>query len=344
MTPKRGIIIGTGYFSEFHLDAWQRLEGAEIVAVCDLDQTKAQEAASRFGIPNVETEAAACLDRHRPDFVDIATPPKSHLELIKSAIDRKIPVICQKPLAPDYRTAKEIVNRVTNAGLTFMVHENFRWQPWHRAIKALLDASVVGARLHSLTLRCRTGDGWGDDAYLGRQPYFRTMPRLLIHETGVHFIDVFRFLGGEVTSVFATLRRLNPVILGEDTGIVQLTFESGGIGIIDLNRYNESLTEDPRYTFGELTVEADGGSIWLDFDGGITVKPLGLEPYQHKYHHQRIGFAGDCVFATQEHFLSFLNGDIDTETSGADYLKTLQIVEAVYSASESGTVQHPIDV
>jgi predicted dehydrogenase len=78
-----------------------------------------------------------------------------------------------------------------------VVHENFRFQPWHREIKGLLEAGTVGTRLHSLTFRSRPGDGWGPGAYLNRQPYFRTMPRLLLHETGVPFIDTFRYLAGE---------------------------------------------------------------------------------------------------------------------------------------------------
>ncbi len=73
-----------------------------------------------------------------------------------------------------------------------MVHDNFRFQPWHREFRRLLDAGAIG-RLHSISCRTRMGDGWQPDAYLARQPYFRTMPQLLIYETGVHFIDVYRY-------------------------------------------------------------------------------------------------------------------------------------------------------
>jgi predicted dehydrogenase len=65
-----------------------------------------------------------------------------------------------------------------------MVHENFRFQPWHREIKRLLVQDSIGDRLHSLTFRSRPGDGWGERAYLDRQPYFRDMPRFLIY---LHF-------------------------------------------------------------------------------------------------------------------------------------------------------------
>ena len=80
--------------------------------------------------------------------------------------------------------------------------------------------------------RLRTGDGWGEDAYLGRQPFFRDYPRLLVYETGVHFIDMFRFLFGEIETVSAHLRRLNPVIKGEDSGQIFLTFDNGVRGAL----------------------------------------------------------------------------------------------------------------
>ena len=69
----------------------------------------------------------------------------------------------------------------------------------------------------------RPGDGQCPRAYLDRQPYFQEMPRFFVFETGVHMIDVFRFLLGEVTGVFARLRRLNPAIRGEDAGLITAT-------------------------------------------------------------------------------------------------------------------------
>ena len=144
-----------------------------------------------------------------------------------------------------------------------MVHENFRWQPWYRAIKDVQSAGTIGEFTHVHFLM-RMGDGWGEDAYLARQPFFRDYPRLLIYETGVHFIDTFRFLLGEVTGVVRTRRRLNPVIRGEDAGQLLLTFEYGATAIWDANRYNEVEADSPRFTFGELRIDATAGHLTMD--------------------------------------------------------------------------------
>src|SRR5260370_18462965 len=99
-----------------------------------------------------------------------------------------------------------------------------------------------------ITVGRRLGGGWGERAYLDRQPFFRAYPRLLIYETGVHFIDTFRYLLGEVTEVYARLRRLNSVISGEDAGQLFLGFATGPTAIWDANRYTEPEAPHPPYT------------------------------------------------------------------------------------------------
>jgi kynurenine formamidase len=214
-----------------------------------------------------------------------------------------------------------------------MIHENFRFQPWHREIRKLLGAGAIGSRLHTLTFHSRPGDGWGEDAYLARQPYFRQMPRLLVHETGVHVIDTFRYLAGEIDEVSAVLRRLNAVIAGEDAGLLTLRFAGGAIGVWDANRCSETTAADPRYTFGTLLVEGDGGRLRLDEEGRLFIKPLSEPEREHEYPHDRRGFAGDCVYFTQQHFLDCLESGREFETSGDNYLKTLAVVEAAYDSS-----------
>ena len=347
---RRGLLIGAGYFSDFHLDAWSRMPNAEIVCVCDLDLDRAKAAAHKYSIADATDDLAQALSNDDLDFVDVATKPDGRLNLIRQVVDRQLPIICQKPLENTFADACQLIDLVQSSELPFMVHENFRFQPWYREIKHILTGGQLGERIHTLQMRTRTGDGWGPDAYLGRQPYFRDMPRLLIHETGVHFVDTFRYLAGEIVECSADIRRLNSVIRGEDTGTLSFVFANGARGTWDANRFNEprpfpfaggsrpdSFQDfNPRYTFGELLVETDGGSIWLDSDGSLTIKPLGMESQRHEYVPSKKGFGGDCVYATQSHFIDYLDGKTSCETDGAEYRKTLRVVESLYESANSG--------
>jgi len=218
-----------------------------------------------------------------------------------------------------------------------MVHENFRFQPWHRELKRQIDAGAIGDRIHTITQRMRMGDGHGPRAYLDRQPYFQTMPRLLMFETGIHYIDVLRYLAGDVTGVYAKLRTLNPVIAGEDCATVLMDFANGALGIIDGNRYNESNHPNPRYTFGTTVIEGNAGTLRLYLDGRITLQQLGETETDVPYHHEDLGFAGDCVKALQAHFLTAFAAGTPFETGGEDYLKSLGVLEAVYASGTNGT-------
>jgi predicted dehydrogenase/kynurenine formamidase len=336
----RGLVIGAGFFSDFHLEAWSRIDEVEIIGVCDSDIAKAVRAANKYAIKNAYDSLDVALAQRPLDFVDIATPPASHLEIVRRVAQAGLPMICQKPLADDMAGANAIATAVREAKVPFMVHENFRFQPWYREIKKILDSDCIGKTLHSISMQTRLGDGWTEDAYLSRQPYFRTMPRLLVHETGVHFIDVFRYLAGEITRVDARLRRLNPHIAGEDCGVIDFVFRNGATGRWDANRYNESLADNPRYTFGEMLVECDQGSLWLASDGTITIKRLGQESHLHPYNPSHHGFAGDCVHATQKHFVDVLKGRSECETSLESTLINLEIVERVYASSRAKTTAH----
>jgi len=234
----RGVCLCTGYFSRFQYEAWARIPEVEIVALASRNLPKAREAAALHAIPRAYgwDELATMLDTDKPDFVDLITPPETHLEVVGLAAARGITVICQKPIAPTWEESVAVVEAARRANVRLMIHENFRWQPWYREIRGLLDAGILG-ELFSINVRIRVGDGWQEDAYLARQPFFRHYPRLLVYEFGVHFLDTFRYLGGEISSVYARLQKRNPAINGEDAGQVICGFASGATAILDTSRY-----------------------------------------------------------------------------------------------------------
>jgi len=337
MKKLKGVIVGAGYFSQFHGDAWSRMDTVEIKAIADKDIQKARLYAKNFKIPGVYADLETMLEREKPDFIDIVTPPVTHKTIIEIALSKGIHIICQKPLADTFKEAREIRKLVKAADIRFMVHENWRFQPWYREIKSLINEGKIGKKIFQYTFKMRLGDGWGENAYLDRQPYFRTMPRLLIHETGVHFVDTFRFLEGEVSEVFANLKTLNPIIRGEDTGMVFFRFKSGCTALFDANRYNEPLHDNARFTFGEMLVEGDQGSIILHTNGEISIKPLGMPVYKLPFKPTETGFSGDSVFACQEHFINGIINRTPFETGIEDYLKTLKVVEAIYQSNSRKT-------
>ncbi|WP_298484692.1 Gfo/Idh/MocA family oxidoreductase [uncultured Maribacter sp.] len=332
----KGVCIGAGYFSQFHYEAWARLENVEIIAVCDISKEKAQTICNTYGFAKAYDNFEEMLKQESPDFVDVITPPNTHLDICKIAVANNIHIICQKPLAPTYKESLQLAKIIEESNVRMMVHENFRFQPWHREIKKLLVQNTIGKKLHTINLCMRMGDGWQHDAYRNRQPYFREMKKLLIYETGIHFIDVFRYLGGEITKVYAKLKTLNINIKGEDFAWVNFDFDNGAVGFLDANRYNESTSDNPRFTFGKVVIEGTKGSIRLYEDGKITIQLLGKKEKEHLYKFEHKNFAGDCVFNTQKHFIDQLSSTKPFETDVSLYLQNIIVQDKIYESSKLG--------
>lgn len=322
-------IVGCGYFSRFHQDAWSRIPRARVVAIVEPDEAKARAAAAPFPDARVFATLPAMLDEIRPHLIDIVTPPATHADLVATAGSRGVAVICQKPLAPTYAEAVALVESAERAGITLLVHENFRFMPWFREARRILDDGLLGTAL-GIFFRLRPGDGQGPDAYLARQPYFQKMTRFLVHETAIHLIDVFRYLMGEPTAVFARLKRFNPVIAGEDAGVIYFDFASGATGLFDANRHVDHPSDDARMTMGIMYLEGTAGSLRLDGFGNLFLKPHGKAERPWPYSWEDRGYGGDCVYHQTLHAVAhFLDGAAPMNT-GRAYLRNLDIQEAVY--------------
>ncbi len=337
----RVAVVGAGYFAAFHHDGWSRIADAALTAICDRDPAKAEAAASRHGA-RAFTDLAAMLDDVAPDLLDIAVPPAGHAAAIRAALAAGVPsIICQKPFCGDLAEAEAVVAEAEAAGALLVVHENFRFQPWYRETARQIAAGALGTPV-SLGFRLRPGDGGGPDAYLSRQPYFRTMPRFLVHETGVHFIDVFRFLLGEVEAVFADLRRLNPAIAGEDAGTVLFRMAGGARAVFDGNRLADHVAQDRRRTMGEMLLEGSEAALRLDGEGRLFLRRFGAADERAlPFAAPTLGFGGDSVRALQQHVVAHLAGAGPIENTGRAYLANLRTEAAIYRAAESGCWQSP---
>jgi predicted dehydrogenase len=327
-------MVGAGYWSQFQLEGW-RDAGAPVAALCNRSDAPAQALAQRFSVPQVYTDVVAMLDAVRPTLVDVVLPPQAQEPVVRAALERGIPTICQKPFGDDLAQAEAMTALARERGTPLVVHENFRFAPWFRECRRLIDSGHFG-RVHGLTFRLRPGDGQGPRAYLERQPYFQRMPRFLVRETAVHFIDTFRYLLGDVVAVTARLRRLNPVIAGEDAGLVIFEFADDGQGLFDGNRLNDHVADNPRRTMGEMWLEGERGVLRLDGQARLWWKPHQGPEAEHRFDTGTAGAFGGASTALQAHVLAHMRGQGPLENAAHDYLANLHVQAAIYHSHASG--------
>lgn len=327
--------VGAGYFSQFHYGSWARMGRVALVGSCNRDLEKARAT----GLP-AYTDLRLMLTAQTPDLLDIILPPVAHAQAIRTALAAGLKwIICQKPFCRDLEEAQQITNEAEAAGATIIVHENFRFQPWYRTIRQALTRGDLGT-VHQATFRLRPGDGQGPDAYLARQPYFQKMPRFLVHETAVHWIDTFRFLLGDPVSVYADLRRLNPAIAGEDAGYILFEHPGGVRALFDGNRHLDHDADNLRRTMGEALIEGTEGAIELRGDGAVRIRSFGSSDWTVLLAADTCdGFGGDCVHALQSHVVAGILDGTELENRAQDYLVVEQIEAAIYASAERGQKQ-----
>jgi predicted dehydrogenase len=327
----RGAMIGCGYISQQQLWAWSQVADAEIVAVCDVDEAKARGRADEFGIGAAYTDYRQMLAEHDLDFVDIATRPMTHLEMVRAGAERGLHVLCQKPVADTLDELRAMIAACDDAGVTFMVNENFRHQAWFRKLKGLLDTGVIGrpynARFHNRwrsTLPVPEFEG---------QPFFQNMPRLIVFEAEIHVLDTARYLFGEAQTIYARLHRVSPHIAGEDKAVILADFNQLTCQI-DAAWYAVPVRGPQGAAWASLVVEGDEGTLVLDRAGTLS---LHRAKESEEWH-----FPPDTInqsfAATQRHFIDCVHTGLPAETSGPETLRTMALVFGAYRSNDERRV------
>ena len=327
-------VIGLGYFSQYHLAAWASNPVTEIVAIADTDPARVRQVSADMNVP-VFADLDSVLANTAPDIFDLVVPPRAQASLIRRLLKPGQVIICQKPFCTSLSEAEAITAAAEAIGATLIIHENFRFQPWYREIKSFLDSGHMG-QVYSARFDLRPGDGRGPGAYLARQPEFQRMDRFLVQETAVHLIDVFRWLFGPITSVYADLRQLNPAIAGEDSGILLLSHRDGPKSVFDGNRLSDHVAENPRHTMGEMVIEGETGTLTLNGAGQLHFRAFREQtgvnmPVTTPVDAEQFG--GGCVGALVNHVVDALAHGTEPENTARVYLEVIRVCEAAYRSN-----------
>jgi D-apiose dehydrogenase len=336
-------VIGCGFFSGNHLNSWKDLapEGADLVAVCDIDAAKAKAAAETFGVPRWYSDPETMFRAENLGLVDIVTRMDTHRPLAELAFRHGVPAIVQKPFAPTWTDCVAIVAAAEKAGLFIAVHENFRFETPLQKVKEILDSGAIGTPSWA-----RIGFRTGYDVYKG-QPYFYDEERFVILDLGVHVIDVARFLLGEVERVSCETQRRNPKVKAEDTATMLLRHTSGAVSVVEAT-YETKKLPDP---FPETMLEIEGprGAIVtrpgyrleMTVDGKLTKSEFEIP--RLAWSKPPCHMVEESVYKACAHFLECLKAGRDAATSGRDNLKTYAVCEAAYESAVTGRAVRPTE-
>lgn len=323
----RVALIGCGLISLYHLRAWQSV-GAEIVAVCDLDQSKAAARAAEFDVNRVYTNAIDMFTHGGFDVVDIAASVGAHAPMARLAANFGVHVMLQKPMCATVAEARQLVDDIGDR-VRFMVHENYRFRPHYMTVRRWIDEGRIGKIRHA-AISCR-GSGLcereGTVPFLiERQPYLKSFPRNLVFETMIHHLDVLRCLVGPLRVVAARLGRLAQGLPGEDTAAILMEGPDGLIATADGSLCAPGY---PQLHGDRLEVIGTDGTIIMDLN---RVYIVGREA-ETVLQVDLLGRYQECFDTAMRAFVDGLQSGQPFETDRLDNFRTLELMESVYRAA-----------
>lgn len=138
-------VLGAGAWAEAaHIPGWQRDPRCRVTVICDLDRDRARERAQHFDIPEWTDDWTAVVSRPDLDVIDIVTPSRTHFELAWAALEAGKNVLCEKPVAFDFRQTWRAADLAKRLGVKTKLGFTFRYSPGVQYAKSLIDEGFVG--------------------------------------------------------------------------------------------------------------------------------------------------------------------------------------------------------
>lgn len=330
-------IVGSGAIAQTHVTGYLAA-GAEVVALCDVSEETLARRQLEWGVPKGYQNYEDLLADEGVDAVSICTPNSSHYPVTVAAAKAGKHVLCEKPLSMDIAQAQEMIDACDNAGVVFQVGHHMR--SWATAVKAkeLIERGDLGDVTY---VRLRQAHDWGGARTVrGDFASREASGGGTLLDNGCHLFDLARFLGGDVSDVFARIATRKFAVEVEDTAVASLGFASGAMGQVEV-AWTGTGWHEAFWVFGtEGSLECDNrvsADILLHrfrASGGQTWDRTDIARYElqgRESHTQHV-----------INFLDAIDGKGEVVCTGSDGLEAVRLVLASYeSASTRSVVQMP---
>ena len=334
MTSRLNIgVIGLGRLGRVYaVNLANRVPNARLVAVADRHGDVAETFARDFGIPRWYKAHTALLEDKNVDAVVVLTSTSSHKQVVIDAAHAAKAVFCEKPIAMSVEDAEQMLGVVAKAGILFQPAFQRRFDPGYMAARTQIEQGTIGI---PVVLTSTSRDPF-------RPPLEFCDPAIsggLISDMGIHDFDVARMFMGDVKSVYATGATLaypEMKAIGDiDNAIINLTFQSGALGAVQLSRnavFGYDIRTEIWGTKGSLQIGyLQQTPVLVMTKEGIThdVVPYFMERFEGAY------------LAQIQNFVDTVQGGGEPAVSGSDAVEAIRVS---FAATASWREQRVIPV
>ncbi|GAB6926459.1 Gfo/Idh/MocA family oxidoreductase [Paenibacillus sp. JCM 10914] len=340
-------VIGTGSISAMHLQSYQKHDGANLLAVCDLNEERAQRAAEKYGASKVYTDYHELLADPEIDAVSICTWNNTHAEISIAALNAGKHVLVEKPLCRTVEEALRVQEAVKSSGKLLQVGFVRRYDPNAQMLREFADKGEFGeiyfAKASSIRRLGNPGGWFSDIERSGGGPLI---------DIGVHVIDLCWYMMGRPKPVAVsanTYRKLgnrsnvrnlsfyqaadydaekNTV---EDMANAMIRFENGASLMVDV-----SFTLHSKENQQSVKLFGDKGGFEIDPEVVIVTEKhdtiINIEPQTDNK-----GFDFDAAFQSEvNHFISSIENGTSPLSPVEDGVEIMKILCGIYESAEKG--------
>jgi predicted dehydrogenase len=339
--------IGVGQIGKHHLENYSKIEGAELVAIADIDGAELNRVGDMYGIPNRYTDFKEMLARDDIVAVDVCLHNNLHMSVAVTALEAGKHVYCEKPMAGSYIDAERMYNKAQELGLKLSIQSRLLFEVETKAARAIIDQGLLGKRYHARSYGFRRRgrpfvDGYGTPTFVQKG----NASGGALYDMGVyHIIQILYLLDNPKPM------RISGQIY-QETDMDPMRREISGYNVEELGmgfiRLDGDITLD---ILESWAIHLDGfeGSYVVGSKGGVRLEPFGffqsvgdlsfdstvdLGEFDYRLHtvHQQ----GDIYDSPQHHWVATLQGRVELLPTAELALNTMLISEGIYLSSELG--------
>jgi predicted dehydrogenase len=231
-------VLGAGNWAKSaHIPGWQRDPRSEVAVICDPRKERAEEFARLFNLPEASGDWQAVVTRQDLDIIDVCTPSATHFELSMAALEAGKHVLCEKPVAYDFRGTLRAAQLAQSKGLKTKLGFTFRYSPGMQFAKTMIDDGFTGtpfifngyeqnSQFLDPNNPLRQVDPTADQTVLQTSS---------LEGYGAPVIDISRWwIGADYTRVVGTMKNFIPNRVVRDTGkMMRINIDDGDIYICE---------------------------------------------------------------------------------------------------------------
>ncbi|MGH7724603.1 MAG: Gfo/Idh/MocA family protein [Candidatus Eiseniibacteriota bacterium] len=325
----KAALVGVGVAGQVsHIPAWKKLEGVELVALCDRDQEKALRVAQRFGVPVATSNFEDILADPEIDVVDVCTPNYLHAPLAIAALQSGKHVLVERPIARTAAETEKMVKAADKADRLLVCALAHRFREDTKILKKFVDRGELGDVFYTKAGWLRQRTDWRTEEWRQQK---QVSGGGVLMDLGVQMLDLaLHILGAPaVESVTASAHRAGKAEV-EDSCVALIRLEGGGVLNLEVT-WGLLMERDFAYVnlFGQT-----GAALWnpLRIHKGMHGSLVNVTPAVDSPRN----VYKQAIEAQIAHFADCVRKGTAPGATGAEMLEVMRLVDAIYRSAEQG--------